>query len=160
MTYIYYVKYSQRKLAMPLQLKSEALVQALKRIIEEELLPLAKKRDDAQVKINEVVERMEAIQASHQALFGKKIEFVIPSAQPAHQKPTRGAQAKLGDALAAILKEHKTLDNHKAIELLRERGVKLSVSNPRNVLANLVRGDKEKRFVRLADGRIALNEKK
>jgi len=142
------------------QLTSAELVQAFKSLLENELFPLAKKRDDLQEKINLVVERMDAIQVTHQALFGKKIELTVPPAQPLTPRPTRGAQARLGDALAAILKEHKAVDNHKAIELLRERGVRLSVVSPRNVLSNLVKHDKEKRFTRLPDGRIVLREKK
>jgi hypothetical protein len=66
----------------------------------------------------------------------------------------------LGNALEVILKEHKALEINKVIELLRERGVKLSLKNPRNVLANLVKNDKKKSFTRLEDGKIALRENK
>jgi len=68
-----------------------------------------------------------------------------------------GPNAKIGDAMEAILTEaKKPLPKDEIIEKLRENGVGISLNNPKIVLAIVIKRDKKKRFVASKDGRVAL----
>lgn len=134
--------------------------------ISDQLSLLIEEITELEKKQNDLLSKFKSLCAAYKLLTGKEPAFkkvplsILLTGQVALESTiVSGANAKLGDALSSILREHKALEINKAIELLRERKVKLSLKNPRNVLANLVKNDAQKRFMRLEDGKISLREK-
>ena len=138
---------------MKLQIPKQPILDELQKL-EKEYLALLAKRSEIEKNIPALEEKINSLASAYEIIFGEK-----PSTEALPIKTFLHSNASLGDALETILKEHKTLEVNKAIELLREKRVRLSLKNPRNVLANLVKNDKRGRFTRLDDGRIVLREK-
>ena len=125
----------------------------------EEIETLLKKQHLASIKLNESFKRDESLRTAYKALTGKESQVRKFNLDVILEvKPTRGANARLADVIEAVLQESGPLEVNELISRLRGRDVRLSLSNPRNVVVNTVNRDKE-RFGRLADGRIALREK-
>lgn len=97
-----------------------------------------------------------SLKKSFEGLTGQspRVKFKLPD----FVSPTSGENAKIGDAMEDILLERKALKTQELIDLLRTRGVRVSLRNPRIVIANTIKQDRYKRFVRLEDKRIALRK--
>lgn len=65
----------------------------------------------------------------------------------------------LGDAIALLIERRDPMTQREIIDLLRQAGYRLNRKNPHVVVANAIRRDARKRFVRCADGKIALAQK-
>ncbi|MGD0036885.1 MAG: hypothetical protein ABSC53_06300 [Bacteroidota bacterium] len=133
---------------MTLQPSKQAILNELHKLSKEYLSSI-KKVAEIKETMHSIEDKIASLTSAYEILFGEKpsIEtFINPD-------------ASLGNALESILRENKALEINRAIELLKEKSVRLSLKNPRNVLANLVKNDKRGRFTRLEDGRISLREK-
>ena len=133
----------------------QSIIKGLQKFTDE-YFTLLKKRSALEKKLNVLEEKMKSLRTAYKVLTGE---------EPSIKEPPMidlffGANTTLGDSLEVLLIEHRILEINQAIELLRKTKVKLSLKNARNVLANLVKNDKKKRFTRLEDGRIILREYK
>lgn len=91
----------------------------------------------------------------------KKDQKLMASMPPIQEvKHTSGPNAKIGDAMEAVLKDAGPLVTRDLIDRLRQRNIRLSEKYPRVVITMTIKQDKAKRFNRLADKRIALRRNK
>ena len=69
-------------------------------------------------------------------------------------------KSTIGDAMEVILKEKGALRRREIIELLKQGGNLLKTKNPHIVIANAIKRDGKRRFIKLADKRIRLTTEK
>ncbi|MCX6120065.1 MAG: hypothetical protein NTX44_00395 [Ignavibacteriales bacterium] len=134
---------------MKLHIPKQPILDELQKLVNEHST-LLDRHSEIELNLHAVEEKINSLKDAYKTFFGEEPSILLPSS----------LNSSLGDFLEIILKENNTLEINRAIELLREKRVKLSLNNPRNVLANLVKKDKKKRFTRLEDGRISLRETK
>ena len=106
----------------------------------------------------DILGKLKSLKAMYELLTGKELHLRLPHfATPVEPMPTEGPNAKLADAIEAVLvAEKKPLRRREIIDRLRQKNVRLSLKNPRNVVAGAISRDKRNRFVSLKDGRVTL----
>lgn len=123
----------------------------------EQLVLKRKKIEDEKSRLqNEII----SLKKTFVNLTGRAPKFTLKHfPELGNETPVEGPNAAIGDAMEDILLNREALTTREIIDLLRARSVGISLRNPRIVIANTIKQDKNQRFVRLKDKRIALKEK-
>jgi len=138
---------------MSVEPKTKDLERAIDSLINQREV-LAKERDSLHrrlVKVNtqmaELAQMISRLMISFRMLHGVLPTRYNPPSMPIFPRPPLGPNAKIGDAIEAILKEAKRpLTKDEIVDKLREYGVGISLNNPKIVLAIAIKRDKNKRF--------------
>jgi hypothetical protein len=65
----------------------------------------------------------------------------------------------IGDAMEMLLRERGPLTQRQMIDAIHEGGLHINSKHPHIVMANAIKRDAKKRFVRLKDGKVGLSKK-